>query len=213
MFFAFPTMRADVLTLAVVLNIYNIIGSILYDRRVLKAAGESYENYKKVTGLILPRLSRPRGAADIPMARPRQWDNPADHLPAFLLGLVIGVFYWFTIGIATPSAFSIGSIAIAALIASAITGIVLGMLPVPGKYKNWAEMQTNISTSVSVTAAVGVVTWGAIMWVKSNQLPYLAAPLPMWFIVQYLGHVFAFFTNGKFWLTQIDNQTAETIGQ
>ncbi len=202
MFFCFPVMRADVLVLAVVLNIYNVIGSVLYDRRILKLVGEPYQKYIDVTGLILPNPRHLRGAADISMPEPMQWKKPSAHIPALLVGLALGGFYWLLIGSPSRTPESFATIALAALAGSAFVGIVLGALPVPGRYNDWSGIQTNMSTSVSISAAVGVITWGAIVWASTGELPLLAAPLPMWFIVQYFGHVVAYLVGGQKWAPQ-----------
>lgn len=202
MFFCFPVMRADVFVLAIVLNIYNMIGSVLYDRRILTMSGDFYQKYINVTGLVLPNLRYLRGAADIQMTEPLQWKEPTAHIPALLLGIALGGFYWFVIGSPSRTLESFAVIVLAALAGSALVGIILGSLPVPGLYNDWNGIQTNMSTSVSISAAVGVITWGGIVWASTGELPLLAAPLPMWFIVQYIGHVVAYLVGGKKWARQ-----------
>ncbi|MCA6111820.1 hypothetical protein [Bradyrhizobium cenepequi] len=62
MFFLLPTMKLDLLVLAILLNIYNVIGSILYDKRLVKIGGSAYADYQAVTGLIWRRsIARPTG--------------------------------------------------------------------------------------------------------------------------------------------------------
>ncbi|GAA3293636.1 hypothetical protein GCM10020295_16050 [Streptomyces cinereospinus] len=64
MFFCLPVMTTDLLVLAVVLNVYNVIGSILYDKRIIATAGDAARPYINLTGLIFPPVYRnPRAPA------------------------------------------------------------------------------------------------------------------------------------------------------
>jgi methanethiol S-methyltransferase len=199
MFFAFPTMRADVFVLAVVINAYNMLGTVLYDRRLIRLAGEQYQAYRAVTGLILPNFRRLEGAAGIPMAEPRQWKSPRIHARGALMGGVLGIFYWFAVGVPTQSAASLAIAAAAGLAGSAIVGLVQGAGPLPGGQASWQEMQINLSASVALASALGIVVWALLIILHTRDLPYAAPFLPMWFTVQYLGHVVAYLAGHKRW--------------
>ena len=199
MFFAIPTMTSDLLVLAVVLNIYNVIGSILYDKRLVRLAGAAYRPYEAVTGLIWPPVYRaPRGAADLEMAAPQHWRKPAMHLPGVAMGGVLGGIYIAIVGRATATPGSMGKVAIAGLVGAIVSGLVIGTVSRP-RHEDWGQQQTDLSTTVALSAALGVVTWASYEWASTGHVPAFAAFLPLWFTVQYLGHVFAFLADRKKW--------------
>jgi len=199
MFFFLPTMTTDLLLLAVILNAYNVIGSILYDKRLITLAGAAYRPYLDVTGLILPPVYRsPRGAADLEIPLPQHWRKPLLHLPGLLVGIGLGVLYRFTIGPVAETPLGMLKAAGAGLLAAAVCGLVLGRVCTPDS-DDWGQQQTDLSTTVALSAAVGVITWAAIGWVQTGSAPGFAAFLPLWFTVQYLGHVFAFLADRAKW--------------
>lgn len=198
MFLLLPTMTADLLVLGIVANVYNVIGSILYDRRLLRVAGTSYKTYVDVTGLIWPPVYRaPRGAGALPMPKPMHWNAPVRHVPGVLLGIVAGFFYWSVLGHAAHSVTDSVKAAAAALIVSAVGGVLLGLIDQWGLFgrslSDWNDRQTVLSTTDAAMAAVGVVTWISISVLRGHGAPNFGLYLPMWFIVQYSGHVAAYF--------------------
>ncbi|WP_295460757.1 hypothetical protein [uncultured Pseudomonas sp.] len=199
MFFLIPTMTADLLTLAIVLNIYNVIGTILYDKRLEKLAGVQYSNYQKVTGNILPNFKRLEGAKDIETAAPQHWKTPHIHVRGVVGGIILGVFYWVIIGVPNSSGGSLATAAAAGLVGSMLVGFIIGAGPLPGGLKPWQQMQTNLSTTVALASALGIIVWAALVIFKTHDLPYAAAFLPMWFTVQYMGHVIAYLVGNKRW--------------
>ncbi|WP_063833511.1 hypothetical protein [Streptomyces sp. NRRL F-5727] len=199
MFFLLPTMTADLLVLAVVANVYNVIGSILYDKRLIATAGEPYLRYLHVTGLIFPPVYRaPKGAGDLPMPAPAHWRRPSMHLPGLVVGLGLGVLYHLLIGPTAVTPMDMLKAGGAGLLGAVVTGLLLGAVLKP-RAADWAQQQTDLSTTVALNAATGVVTWATIGWVQTGQAPSFAAFLPLWFIVQYLGHVFAFLAGRRKW--------------
>ncbi|MFD4374469.1 hypothetical protein [Streptomyces sp. NPDC058486] len=199
MFFCLPVMTTDLLVLAVVVNVYNVIGSILYDKRLITLAGDAYRPYLDLTGLIFPPVYRnPKGARDLEMAAPQHWRKPAMHLPGLVVGLGLGVMYRFLIGPAALTPMDMLKVGGAGLLGAVLTGLLLGSILKP-KADDWGQQQTDLSTTVALNAATGVVTWATIGWVETGQAPSFAAFLPLWFTVQYLGHVFAFLANRKKW--------------
>jgi hypothetical protein len=199
MFFFLPTMTADLLVLAVVANVYNVIGSILYDKRLIPLAGATYRQYVDATGLIFPPVYRAlRGAADLPMAAPRHWRRPVAHLPGLAVGVGLGLGYYAVLGDSATTPMDMLLVGAVGLAGALITGLLLGTVLRPAG-GDWAQQQTDLSTTVAVNAAVGVITWAAIGWVHSGSAPSFAAFLPLWFIVQYLGHVFAFLSARRKW--------------
>ncbi|MCZ7416452.1 MULTISPECIES: hypothetical protein [unclassified Streptomyces] len=199
MFFLLPTMTTDLLVLAVVINIYNIIGSILYDKRLLAVAGDAYRPYLDRTGLILPPVYRnAKGAADLEMAAPQHWRKPSMHLPGLVVGIGLGVMYHFLIGAHAVTGTDMLKAGGAGLLGAVVTGLILGAWLKP-RASDWGQQQTDLSTTVALNAATGVVTWAVIGWIQTGQAPPFAAFLPLWFTVQYLGHVFAFLADRKKW--------------
>lgn len=199
MFFLLPTMTTDLLVLAIVLNIYNVVGSILYDKRLIATAGEPYQRYIDVTGLIFPPVYRcPQGAADLPMESPAHWRRPTMHLPGLVVGLGLGALYYALIGPHAVTPMDMLQAGGAGLLGAVLSGLLLGTVLRPSA-SDWAQQQTDLSTTVALSAATGVVTWAAIGWVQTGAAPSFGAFLPLWFIVQYLGHVFAFLANRGKW--------------
>lgn len=199
MFLFLPTMTADLLLLGVVLNVYNVIGSILYDKRLLALARDAYLRYVNVTGLILPPVYRaPRGAADIQMPAPAHWRKPIMHLPGLVTGLGLGALYWLVLGDSATTPLGMLKVALVGLVGAVATGFLLGAGLKP-QAETYEQVQTDVSTTVALNAAVGVITWAVIGWVHSGSAPSFAAFLPLWFIVQYLGHVFAVLAGRKKW--------------
>ena len=140
MFFLIPTMTADLLVLAIVANVYNVIGSVLYDKRLERLSGEPYFGYQRVTGLIWPPVYRaPRGAVDITMPRPRHWRRPVAHLPGLGGGFAIGALYWWLlgdIGTAPTEMLLAGGVG---LLASILVGLVLGTVLSPDPQVDWDQ--------------------------------------------------------------------------
>lgn len=199
MFLFLPTMTADLLVLGVVLNAYNVVGSVLYDKRLVALARNSYMPYVDRTGLIFPPVYRaPRGAVDLEMPAPVHWRRPAMHLPGLVAGLALGVGYWSVIGNNATSAADMARVALAGLLGALVIGFVLGRVLRP-KADNYAQAQTDLSTTVAVAAAVGVAAWVLLAFLDRGAPPSFAAFLPLWFIVQYLGHVFAVLADRAKW--------------
>ena len=124
-----PTMTADLLVLGIVANVYNVIGSILYDRRLLHVNRQAYQAYVDVTGLIWPPVYRaPRGAAVLALPKPSHWNAPVRHVPGLVLGVLAGAVYWAFLGPAVGSAYDVLKVAAAGLIVSAIGGALLGVI-------------------------------------------------------------------------------------
>lgn len=216
MFLFLPTMTADLLTLGIVLNVYNVIGSILYDRRMLTLAGDSYRRYVEVTGLIFPPVYRaPRGAAGLSIPSPRHWRRPTTHLPGLVVGIGLGLQYSVFLGSGANGPWDMLKVAGAGLLGAMVTGVLLGAVLRP-QADDWGQQQTDLSTTVALNSAVGVVTWAGIAWLRTGSAPSFAAFLPLWFTVQYLGHVFAVLANRGRWTasreiaTQLPAEQART---
>lgn len=199
MFFALPHMTYDLLVLAIVANVYNVIGSILYDKRLERISGEPYLAYQRVTGLIWPPLYRaPRGAADMTLPVPLHWSRPATHVPGLLVGVVVAVLYHVLLGHAQVGVTESLTAAGAGLLAAILTGAVLGRVCRP-RADTWDQQQTDLSTTVALAAASGVALWAAAEWVLNGSPPVFAVFLPLWFTVQYLGHVVAYLADQRKW--------------
>lgn len=199
MFFLLPRMTLDLFILATVLNFYNVVGSILYDKRLLDAIPTIWKPYIQRTGLIWPPIYRcPAGAKDVDWPRPTHWRKPSTHLPGLAFGIASGMFYYIAIGVHpdgwTGMLRTLGS----ALAASLFVGVVLGRIERPSS-ERWAQVQTDLSTTVAVAAAVGVGVWIVICCVAAGAAPPFSTYLPLWFIVQYVGHVIAYLSSPRKW--------------
>lgn len=200
MFFALPVMTADLLVLAMVINVYNVIGSVLYDKRVEKLSGEPYVAYEAKTGLIWPPLYRAlMGAHALTMPAPAHWRRSARHLPGVVVGLLLGAGYFFVLGSAGHAPLDMAKVALAGLVGAVLCGYVFGRVLRPDRDVAWDQQQTDLSTTVALAAALGVVSWAGLSWIVLGSLPAFAAFLPLWFTVQYLGHVAAFAAAPQKW--------------
>ena len=211
MFFLLPQMTADLLVLAIVINVYNVIGSVLYDKRLLTLAGENYKRYVDVTGLIWPPVYRePRGAMNLKMPAPRHWRRPVMHLPGLAVGVGLGLLYFAIIGPRAVTPMDMLKVAAAGLAGAILSGGILGLLLKP-EAADWDQQQTDLSTTVALNAATGVVVWAALGWWRTGMLPNFAAFLPLWFTVQYLGHVFAFLAARRKWTIALRADTGAPV--
>ncbi|MFL6125201.1 hypothetical protein [Actinophytocola sp.] len=200
MFFAIPTMTADLLVLATVLNVYNVIGSVLYDKRLEKSAGDAYFGYEAVTGLIWPPVYRaPAGARELKMPAPAHWRRPARHIPGVFGGLLLGAWYLLFIGDAGTSPATMLKAGVAGLVGAVVVGLLHGRILRPDPEVAWDQQQTDMSTTVALSAALGVVSWAVVHTVVYGAIPSFATYLPLWFTVQYLGHVFAYLAAPTRW--------------
>lgn len=193
MFFAFPEMAASTLVFAVTANVYNIIGTILYDRR-LEKLGEVYTNYRKVTGNILPRLRLPQGAAGLEFSSPTHWRHPLEYSTAALFGILGGVFYWGLLGRASQAPEDLLACAAAGTLLALVAGVLIGRLPhsrftVGVGVDSFPGGQIRLATAGAVVSATALTTWFAIAAVISGAVPYVPVVLPMWLITLWLGHL------------------------
>lgn len=214
MFFALPVMTADLFVLAVFLNLYNIVGSILYDKRLAHLSGDSYREYTDRTGLIFPPVYRcPAGAGDIVMERPVHWRRPTRHLPGVLAGLLLGAAYFFALSSPSLSARDMTFTALVGLVGSLLVGLPLGRVCKPDRSVDWNQQQTDLSTTVATAAAVGVASYALAVALVQGNPPTFAVYLPLWFIVQYLGHVTAVLADRRKWLPRELVSTAAVPAQ
>jgi methanethiol S-methyltransferase len=195
MFLAFPTMSASTLVLGVVANIYNVVGSIFYDRRLEAAGGEEYAKYQRATGLLTPAFQRARGGARAMFSGPRHWNKPSRYLPGLIAGLAAGTFYWFTLRSGSTGIAGSVAAAAASLSVAIVGGLLLGVIDeavLDNSGIDVDQRQTNLATLVAVMSAVGIVVWVGIPLVRGVDVPTVRTFLPMWFIVQYVGHIAGF---------------------
>ncbi|HET9731069.1 MAG TPA: hypothetical protein VFP54_00195 [Acidimicrobiales bacterium] len=199
MFFLLPRMTADLLVLAVVLNVYNVIGSVLYDKRLQRQAGDAYARYRAVTGLIWPPVYRaPRGAVDLAMATPAQWRRPSRHVPGLACGVLLAGLYLVTLGGARVGPSGALLTAATGTAGAVAVGVIIGRWA-ESDVPDWPQRQSDLSTTVALAAAVGVLLWSGGEWLRTGHPAPFAFYLPLWFTVQYLGHVAAYLSNRTYW--------------
>lgn len=198
MFFADPHITLSGLVLAVVGNIYNVWGTVLYDQRLRRLIGASYEKYQSLTGLLLPPVYRSsRGAADMVLPAPVQWKKPLEHAPAFIIGVLSGAVYWHLLGPLERS----GSALFGAWLLSAVVGVsagcLIGALHVrkfsgSDNAAGYAYLHAILATSAGVVSATALIAWASLSFANSGTLPSLAPVLPMWVTTLWLGHFVTF---------------------
>ena len=200
MFLAWPKMTLSLLVLGISANVYNLIGSKLYDLRLETTIKEPYFQYQARTGLILPPLRRaPKGAVDLTMPAPWHWSRLGANVPGIVLGLLGGVLYWVLLGTGQRSTQEIlGAWGAAALLAVA-GGVLVGIAKRRLASRNPAadetalnRMNTEISTNTALVSAISIMTWYGISFGAGGQIPFMGVILPMWLTVLWLGHVVAF---------------------
>jgi methanethiol S-methyltransferase len=202
MFFCLPTMTASLLALAITANVYNFIGSVLYDRRLETMVREPYFAYQRLTGLIVPAFRRaPRGAAELPLPSPLTWRPTGQHLPAVVLGLAGGAFYWSMLGRTGHHVTEMVTCALAATLVGFAGGVLLGIVrrnDVGIIARNAAEPSTvnpllaQLATSAGVMSATAVMFWIGLTTVVDGHAPQFGPFLPMWFIVLWLAEMSAY---------------------
>lgn len=211
MFFALPTMTADLFVLAVVANLYNVIGSVLYDKRLERLAGAPYFAYQDRTGLIWPPVYRAlSGARDLSMPGPSHWRRPRTHLWGLIAGLALGAGYFAVLRDLSLAPADMLQAAIAGLIGAALVGVFLGRVCRPDRGVDWNQQQTDLSTTVALASATGVICFVAVSAIADGSVPPFAVYLPLWFTVQYLGHVVAVLADRRTWIPGEDKRRLST---
>jgi hypothetical protein len=196
MFLAFPHMDASTLLFGIVINVYNIIGSILYDKR-LEKLGKPYRAYQAVSGLLFPRLSVPRGAADLEMAGPRHWERPLQYALPFALGVAGGLVYYAALGALATAPGELAASAGVAVGLALVAGVVLGVTPkrqvcIDPRGLSYAQLQARVGTAAAIVSATALIVWFAVAALSTGHAPYVGVVLPLWLIVLWIGHVVSF---------------------
>ncbi len=198
MFLAFPHMIASTLLFGIAINIYNVVGSKFYDQR-LKKLGRPYHEYQAVTGLILPKMSSPRGATDLPMKGPRHWMHPERYTLSLLVGIGAGVLYYAALGRSAgnfPTLVLGGGVGVGVALMS---GVLLGTLSRGRLIRSeeslsYDEMHARLATSAALGSAIALIVWYAITYYSHHAIPAIGLVLPLWVIVLWLGHVSMYLT-------------------
>jgi methanethiol S-methyltransferase len=193
MFLAFPTMTADLLVLGVVGNLYNWIGTVLYDRRLMTLVGKPYYEYIDKTGLIFPPVIRNRaGAASLTLPEPTHWKRPLNNLPGIAIGILGGFFYWFVLGnveLSPAEVWKSWGVSFAlAILGGILYSVVNGPQLIEASRQNFDRFQTRVSTNTALISAVSILTWFTVSTVRDGNPPTLAVILPMWLTVLWIGH-------------------------
>ena len=192
MFLAFPHMTMDLLVFGVVGNIYNVIGTELYDRRLKTLVGKPYLEYVDRTGLLFPPLRNPRGAADLALPAPTHWQRPLQNLPGIVLGVLGGCFYWFVLGRTElkPAAIwlSWGASFVVAIVGGVLYSVISRAQLTEASRTDFDRFQTRVSTNTALMSAVSIISWFVISAVETGRPPTLGVVLPMWIVVLWIGH-------------------------
>lgn len=199
MFFAFPRMTLSMLLFAVVGNINNIIGTVFYDKRMVRLVGEPYKIYQGKTGLLLYPLRKAReGAAAIQLPAPTHWQQPLLNAPGIVLGMLAGLFYWRLLGVTTLNTQSILSAWGASFVVAIVGGIIVGLLfSAQSQLLNqttYYRLLTILATNMALVSAVSLVTWSTLAYMSAGTLPLLYIFFSMWLTVLWIGHVTSFYT-------------------
>jgi protein-S-isoprenylcysteine O-methyltransferase Ste14 len=196
MFLAFPRMTADLLVFGIVGNLYNVIGTELYDRRLKTLVGKPYFDYVERTGLIFPPLRRnPAGAAGMTLPEPIHWKRPANNLAGIAIGILGGFFYWYVLGRAELRPADIwaswGASYVVAIVGGFLYSLVNGPQLIQASRQNFDHFQTRVSTNTALMSAVSILSWFVISAVQTGHSPTLGVILPMWIVVLWIGHASA----------------------
>jgi hypothetical protein len=196
MFFAFPHMTLSTLVLAVTANLANIIGTVLYDRRLIHLAKEPYQRYRTVTGLVFPPLRRaPAGARDMQLPSPKHWSSVADNVPGLLLGLGAGVLFSRMLGalqLSTNALLLAWLLAfLVALVGGGLLAFIQAMRPSVMSL-SYPRLQTTLATNAALMSAVSLITWGGLAFLQHGRLPVLFVYLPLWMTMLWIGHFMSF---------------------
>jgi hypothetical protein len=197
MFLAFPAMTLSTLAFGISANIYNVVGTILYDKR-LERMGKPYTTYQTLTGNFLPRPGVLSGAADLDLPKRRHWREPAQYLAAFLIGLAGGVAYYFAMGVPGLEVSSVVLAAAMALVVAVCGGGLLSVVPrgrwhIAGAGLSWGNLLACLGTAMAIVSAVSLMAWFGLAFLATGGIPFLGLVLPMWIIVLWIGHVCLYF--------------------
>ncbi|NMO18469.1 hypothetical protein HPC49_26100 [Pyxidicoccus fallax] len=192
MFFAFPRMTASMLLLAVVANIANIIGTVLYDRRLLFLVKDVYRDYQRVTGLLLPPILRaPGGAKDMSFPKPWHWSRLGHNLPGLVMGLLMGTLFWKGLGPTSLVTEELVRSWVSAFAVALVGGAVVGMIHAArgGALElGYPRLLTMLATNTALMSAVSLLTWTGLCFATQGTLPLLYIFFPMWMTMLWLGH-------------------------
>jgi hypothetical protein len=193
MFLAFPRMTLSTLVFGITANVYNIIGTILYDKR-LERMGEPYITYQRLTGNFLPRSNVLRGAADLKLPERRHWARPMRYAAALVVAVSGGVAYYVMLGAPARSASGAIDAAGVALLLALAGGTLLGLAP-KGRLHlspdglDYRDLQACVSAAAAIVSAMALATWFTLSYLVDGTVPFLGFVLPMWIIVLWVGHV------------------------
>jgi hypothetical protein len=198
MFFMIPTMSASTFVLAVTANLYNIVGSVLYDRRMERLVGDPYRQYQRVTGLILPALRRaPAGARDIAMPAPVHWSRPSRNVGGLLFGFVGGAFYFLVLGATDHEPRQMVTAGVCGLAVALVGGALLGLVLAPLRPNREVldahdRYQTTLATNAGLLSGGSLVVWVVLTYLTQGRAPEFGPFLSMWFTVLCLGQLVAY---------------------
>ncbi|HEX5747353.1 MAG TPA: hypothetical protein VFZ09_14005 [Archangium sp.] len=195
MFFAFPRMTASLLLLAIAANVANIIGTVLYDRRMVFLVKDVYREYQKVTGLLLPPLLRaPGGAKHMSFPEPWHWSRVSHNVPGLLLGLLVGTLFWKQLGAIGLVTEELVRAWLGAFLVAVTGGAVVGVMQASRGAVlelSYQRLLTMLATNTALMSAVSLLTWMGLCFATQASLPILFIFFPMWMTMLWLGHFVA----------------------
>ncbi|QRK05689.1 hypothetical protein JQX13_36910 [Archangium violaceum] len=195
MFFAFPRMTASLLLLAIVANVANIIGTVLYDRRMVYLVKDAYREYQKVTGLLLPPLLRaPGGAKDMNLPSPWHWSRVSHNVPGLLLGLLVGSLFWRFLGPVSLVTEELVRAWLSAFLVAVTGGGLVGVVHAARGAVlelTYQRVLTMLATNTALMSAVSLLTWLGLCFATQGDVPVLYIFFPMWMTMLWLGHFVA----------------------
>lgn len=191
MFLCFPVMTADLLVFGIVINIGNIIGTILYDKRLIKMAGKVYLNYIDRTNLISPFMfgKKKKGAIDMDLPKPVMFKNPGIYFDAIAIGILAGIGHYYVVGSHVENSLaSLYSMALFSLAVALVCGVLIGIINRNSlgnylKRDNSKNMLTLIGAKCAIVSAFNIISFYSISYFVQGAVPSFAIILPLWLIV------------------------------
>lgn len=194
MFLCFPTMTADLLVFGLVANFGNVIGTIFYDKRLIKMVGKPYQDYIDRTNLISPFMSKKkrRGAIDLDLPQPIMFKDKSVYIDAIVIGLGLGYLHYYFIGLDVQgnfaSVYRLAGFSVIAAISAGILSSLYGTKSIGKRLRDGKDNQflTLLGTKSAIISALSVVSYFVLCFTIKGAIPPFYIILPLWLIVLWL---------------------------